>query len=183
VAHKRTRPKTEAVPERGLTGKQLAWIDAYIGEARFNGTKAARLAGYSGTDSVLAVTAAENLKKPKIVAELERRLKSRGLTADAILAEFSQIALGGPRDFIRIAGGAGTIDWAKLEESGRLSAIKKVQFDGIGNITGIEWYDKQEALDKLGKALGLWDRPLDADSVGNPLVEALRTIAGAGKKG
>jgi hypothetical protein len=193
VARKRTRPKSEAIPERGLTGKQLAFIDAYVGESRFNGTKAARIAGYSGTAAVLDSVARENLGKPRISGAIAARLKERHLTADALLGEIADIALGGVQDLVEIdENGVPRTDWKRLKESGRLNAVKKIKLRQVKSRTGndavddeweIEWHDKLSALDKLGKALGLWDRPPDADSIGNPLVEALRTIAGAGKKG
>lgn len=55
-----------------LTPKQQAFVEAYAG----NGTEAARLAGYSGSDAVLAVTAHDLLRNPKVAAALEARRKA-----------------------------------------------------------------------------------------------------------
>jgi phage terminase small subunit len=57
-----------------LTAKERLFIAHYFGEARGNGTKAMRLAGYKGDDNTLAVGASQNLRKPKIAAEIERRM-------------------------------------------------------------------------------------------------------------
>ena len=54
-----------------FTGKQSAFIDWYV--ITLNGTLSARNAGYKGDDNTLGVVAYENLRKPKIKAEIERR--------------------------------------------------------------------------------------------------------------
>lgn len=54
--------------ERPLTPKQLKFIAAYKG----NGVEAARIAGYSGNDETLYQMAYENLRKPRIRAEIKR---------------------------------------------------------------------------------------------------------------
>lgn len=53
-----------------LTPLQAAFIEHYV--ATGNGTQSARLAGYQGSDVVLAVQAHDNLRLPNIRAELER---------------------------------------------------------------------------------------------------------------
>lgn len=55
-----------------LTGKQAKFVDVYDG----NGTDAARLAGYSGNDDVLAVTAHRLLRNTKVRAAIEARLET-----------------------------------------------------------------------------------------------------------
>src|SRR5690349_5940748 len=60
-----------------LTAKQQAFIAAYSG----NGTEAARLAGYAGSDQVLGQVASENLKKP----EIQKAIAARQSKASASL--------------------------------------------------------------------------------------------------
>lgn len=55
---------------RALTPKQQRFVDLYDG----NGTEAARLAGYGGNDNVLAVTARDLLRNPKIDAAIKARI-------------------------------------------------------------------------------------------------------------
>lgn len=64
--------------ERQLTAKQRAFVDAYLNEANFNGTRAAEIAGYSSPKQ----QATENLSKPLIRAEIDAyfdKLKNEGL--------------------------------------------------------------------------------------------------------
>lgn len=52
-----------------FTQKQRKFVEAYNG----NGTEAARIAGYTGNDKVLAQVATENLRKPDIQAAIQAR--------------------------------------------------------------------------------------------------------------
>lgn len=54
---------------RALTGRQVKFIEAFTG----NGTRAARLAGYRGSDNVLAQAARENLRNPQIAEAIKNR--------------------------------------------------------------------------------------------------------------
>lgn len=88
-----------------LTPKQRIWAEHYA--ATGNGTAAARTAGYKGSETVLAATAVDNLRKPKVAAYLatlteparENRIASAEerqefLTA-VIRGEVKDIATGG----------------------------------------------------------------------------------------
>jgi phage terminase small subunit len=67
-----------------LTERELRFVDAFMGDAAGNGTEAARLAGYKGTQPrVLGVQAARLLKKASIQAEIAKRraaLEADGVT-------------------------------------------------------------------------------------------------------
>jgi hypothetical protein len=82
-----------------FTGKERAFIDAYF-LCNFNGVRAARKAGYQGSYSTLGVVAHDNLKKPKIRAEIDKRLKAYQLGADEVLARYSAQATGSIEDFL-----------------------------------------------------------------------------------
>src|SRR5690606_32972004 len=52
------RPSTRRqTPTRPLTEREHRFVRAYVGEAAGNGTEAARLAGYQGSNKALGVTA------------------------------------------------------------------------------------------------------------------------------
>jgi phage terminase small subunit len=67
-----------------LTPKQRKWAEAYAGEARGNGTKAAEIAGYSGTREQLAVIAYNNVRNPKIRAVLDAWTESDPLVCGRV---------------------------------------------------------------------------------------------------
>src|SRR5215467_3865883 len=58
-------------PRDGLALKEQLFRDYYVGEARGNGTLAARLAGYSGNANALGVMAHQLLRKPKMRQSIE----------------------------------------------------------------------------------------------------------------
>lgn len=64
-----------------LTDKQQAFVLCYL--ESLNATDAAQRAGYKGKRSTLAVVGHENLRKPAIVRELERRSEEGQLLRNA----------------------------------------------------------------------------------------------------
>jgi hypothetical protein len=65
-----------------LTEKQRRFVDAYMGPAQGNGTEAARLAGYRGSDDTPASVARENLRKPLIRKAVDARVEADPAVAD-----------------------------------------------------------------------------------------------------
>lgn len=84
---KRPAPKKIPPAERPLTEKQEAWCQ-WMASAlvNFNGTEAARRAGYKGADAALARIAWENRRKPNVAARLEA-LKAKALSGANITVE------------------------------------------------------------------------------------------------
>ena len=74
----------EGRPEAELSEKMRRFVEAYMGEAAGNGTKAARIAGYAGDDNVLAWTASTLLRKPKVRHAIDARLEGDPLVAGRI---------------------------------------------------------------------------------------------------
>jgi len=83
-----------------LNNRQKAFISAYLGEARFNGAKAARLAGYS--EKSAREQASELLANPIIAAQVKAELDARAMTAAAVLAELADVGSAEWRDFLQI---------------------------------------------------------------------------------
>lgn len=78
--------------ERALTPRQRLFVEAFLGEARFNATEAARIAKYSGNDKTLASVGSENLRKPEIQSAVAARISEAAMTANETLARLSQHA-------------------------------------------------------------------------------------------
>lgn len=76
------KPRKLPVP-RILTDKQMAFCVWYTSAAvNMNATEACRRAGYKGNDNTLATVGAENLTKPAIRAEIDKRLAKAMSGAD-----------------------------------------------------------------------------------------------------
>lgn len=81
-----------------LNPKQEKFVLAYVGEARFNATKAAKMAGYSERSAYS--TGHELLKNPEIAARVKDVLDVHRLSAEAVLSELADIATAEWREFV-----------------------------------------------------------------------------------
>ena len=105
-----------------LTMKQRLFIDFYLGTAKFNAAEAARLAGYSlKTAKQMGY---ENLTKPRLVREIERRLDLMGLTTQEITARLSSMARGEAPTKTVVKGDETT---ATYDEKGALEDLGRIQ--------------------------------------------------------
>src|SRR5690554_4071106 len=109
------------------TEKQRQFCLAYVGKARFNATKAARLAGYTGSYDTIATTGRDNLQKSHIQAAIRALIAERAMPEDQALAMLSEHAMASPEDLLTIEGDEAYIDLAKAKERGILHLIRKVK--------------------------------------------------------
>ena len=134
-----------------LTAKQQIWIDEYL--KTWNATEAARRANYS----IPRQQGSENLSKPALKAEIQRRLEESAMSADEALYRLGEIARGNLEDYFVFIDGVKQpyIDVQKAKENGKLNTLKKFRRDSDGKID-IELHDPQAAIDKILKAHGTY---------------------------
>lgn len=113
---------SEEKEEIKLTPKQKLFTDYYIGEARQNAAKAARLAGYS--EKTAKEVGYENLTKPHISDYISARLKELTLSAETVLARLTEIANGDVNDFLNENG---HFDLQTARQNGKTPLIKKLK--------------------------------------------------------
>lgn len=153
-----------------FTGKQRAFIEAYFA-TNFNGVRAAKKAGYAGSYSVLGVVAHENLKNPKIRAEIDRRMKQSVMGPEEVLVRLTAIARA---DFGEITDQYGVVDVQLAKKRGMSFLIKEqestekyIPVDGKDDIrittAKIKLHDPMRALEMLGKHHKVFDRLLESD--------------------
>jgi len=184
----REKPKTETViskpaaalsvsdeeREDDLDPQRLAFVDAYLGEARFDGKQAAIMAGYSPASA--HVQASRLLKNVKVAAEIRRRLEPAALTSEQVLANTSDMANSTLEDFLTIPGVWPYIDLLKARERGKLHLVKKFKAQNDGSIV-LELWDKRGPNRDMGEFHGLWKRGVQINinvELVVQLVEALR---------
>lgn len=137
-----------------LTAKQKAFIAYYI--ETWNATESAKLAGYKGNYATLRSIGSENLTKPNIHAEIQKRFQKMAMGADEALARLAAQARG--VDMGKVAEMmAGSLTMAsalrKADELGLGFYIKSVKETKFG--LNIEFHDAQAALFKVLQVLGL----------------------------
>ncbi len=77
---------------QGRSLKRDLFIEAYLGKAKGNLTKAAKLAGYAGGAKTLATQGQRMLRNAYVQAQVSGRVEAVGATTDDILKELMGIA-------------------------------------------------------------------------------------------
>lgn len=151
-----------------LTNKQKAFVEEYLVD--FNATRAAERAGYRGDENVLASQGSRLLRNVKVAEQVSEHLSEKAMTADEVLMRLAAMARGDISEFIHDYG---AIDWEAVREKGYL--IKKIHHKK-GEFSRIELHDSQSALEKLGRALGIFVDKLDLTSQGERIESFTKII-------
>jgi phage terminase small subunit len=125
----------------GLSGKRLAFVDAYLGDQKGNATGAARAAGYAKPEQ----EGHRLLKNAEVRARIDEVLRERALSRDEVLAELSEVARAEWRDFLQI----------RRDKDGE---ILDVRMDLGGKV---------KSLELLGKYHGLFSEKVDVRHSGH----------------
>jgi phage terminase small subunit len=159
-----TKPRSEEVTE-----KQKRFCEEYLID--LNGTQAAIRAGYSTTSA--HSTASEILSYPNIQDYLSQRQKelqeATGVTQKRILEEYAKIAFFDIRNIYDEQGRLLTPNQLGDEAAAVISGIdvfEEKEFDGrqmipIGETKKVKLHSKLNALDALGKHLGVFKKDND----------------------
>ena len=147
---------TEAKPK--LTDKQRLFVEFYMGQARWNATEAARLAGYSDPE----VSGWENKQKPAIQKAISRRIETVAMGADEVLLRLAEPARASFKPFL-VEGSTGEL-WPDLTTEAaqaNLHLLKKikpkkrvggpVEDQWVETEVELELHDAQAALVHLGR--------------------------------
>src|SRR5689334_13493060 len=135
-----------------LTDKQRLFVEHYL--SCLNATEASARAGYQGSRNVLAVTGHENLRNPKIRAEINARMAELVMPADEVLFRLTEHAAGSMADFMSLKGRGVALDLKKAAVADKLHLVKKYSKTKQG--VSIELYDAHAAQALLGKHHGLF---------------------------
>lgn len=157
-----------------LTPKQRRFLDAYLTEARWNATRAAKIAGYS--EHTAYSIGWELLRKPEIKAAVNERLAESAMSADEVLGLLADQARGSLED---VLDEEGRFDYAKARDAGKLHLIH--QYEVSVEVTGeerppiektkLKLYDAQAALALLARHHKLLtDKTEHSTPDGSPLV-------------
>lgn len=150
-----------------LTDKQRLFVSAYCGAARFNGSEAARLAGYGNKKTnpeTYAAIAYENLRKPHIQEAVSAMLSDRLMSDEEAALIIAEQARNHQMHYLRPDG---TIDLHELIADGLAYLVKGTKMTKEGLV--VEFYDAQAAAHKIRQAHGAYgptgraDDPLHAE--------------------
>ncbi len=136
-----------------LTNKQRAFVEHYLGDAQWNATEAAKLAGYSGDRNALAVRGSQNIRNRKIQEHIRRRLEEMGATTEELIQRWLHRIRADISPYINTERGKG-LDVEALKDAGLGFLIKGVR--ETKDATTILLRDPDVAEDKLARALGMF---------------------------
>ena len=132
------------------SNRKRVFVDEYL--QCWNASEAARRAGYS--EHTAGSQGARLLKDVEIAAEIARRVADVAMKADEVLLLLAEHGRGDLGDFLKIdASGDAKIDLAGARAKGKLRLLKSFKRTRAG--AEFEMYSAQEALFKLGNALGV----------------------------
>lgn len=175
---------SEETEEIKLTGKQKLFADYYVGEAHCNGTRAAKLAGYS--EKTAYSIASENLRKPEVLEYIEKRLDEIAMTTKEVLAGFTAEAKASISD---VLGDDGEFDYVKMCERGADKFVKKLKIkkttrrekgsdDEIEELTHeFELYDAQAAKAHIAKIRGMFVDKSEVEHKGGIKIEQQQDLS------
>ena len=156
-----------------MTKKQQRFVEEYLID--LNATQAAIRAGYSVNTA--NEQGAQNLAKlsiqEAIAQAMAERSKRTGVNQDRVVLELAKIAFVNPKNLINS-------DDASVKEDATEDDLACIQSIKVKTMTGakgtsvereVKLYDKQRALEQLGKHLGMWNDKIDVN-VAVPVVIA-----------
>lgn len=178
------------VPEwaKGLTALQRRFVEEYTRDC--NATRAAKAAGYS--EKTARQQGSENLSKPDISAAIKARLDELSMEAGEVLARVTMMARGSLYPFINFKEkGDWAVDITTPEALAALPTLKTItvdrkvgkrviDFDDGGRKTvstiederiKVELHDQLRALELLGRAHGLWEKPEKSEENAHELLK------------
>ena len=140
--------------------KQRVFIEEYLRD--FNASRAALAAGYS--EASAHSIGSENLQKPEIKAEIERRIKEKHMGADEALSRLADMARGDIGDLV---DDNGLLDLREARQKGLTKLLRKIKQKTVTRIgkkdddddieiTEIEFemYSAKDAIDTILKVGG-----------------------------
>jgi phage terminase small subunit len=141
-----------------LTTRQRLFVDALVGPAGGNATKAALMAGYR--ESSAAESASENLRKSNVQNALALAFAKKTQSDPEWLKDsLFDLARASMTNFIEVGeDGSTRFDFKKARDAGALGQIAELTQDAIGEHvirTKVKLHDRVKALGVLAKILGL----------------------------
>ena len=170
--------------EKPLSDKQEQFCLYYVGQAGFNGAKAARLAGAKPTAA--RVTAYQYLREQRVKSRIKFLLAAAGATEETVIAGLTEFATADPADFFDVNG---QFSMRLARDNGVTRIIKKIEYHPDtfsrggerirGGVKSIEAVDAIKPLELLGRAHKLFVDRIEYDFTklsDSELVEAAKGV-------
>lgn len=165
----------QAAPADGLTGKQRAFVAEYLVD--LNGRQAAIRAGHAADNA--AIEASRLLRNAKVADAIDAAMAQRaGVTRTFIIDELAKIARANAGDFFEWRPKGVTVKAsADLDEEQRgvVAEVSQTVTQHGGSIR-VKLSDRQAALEKLGRALGMFGDRIAVSELMEEVAELRRML-------
>jgi phage terminase small subunit len=167
-----TSPTIKAFRTGELTFQEALFVENYLSNG-FHAGRAAASANYQGLNAgAYGRVGRAVLKKDAVKRIISRRIATKALSADEILADWAEVAKADMTQFMTVQDRevenpddpanpmvVRTLvpDMAKAEELGVLHLLKKYKLGGDGSIS-FELRDQDKALDQIARHLGMFEK-------------------------
>jgi len=167
-----------------LTEKQKRFADEYLID--LNATRAAERAGYKDPNIGRQLITKNNVSQ--YIQQRQKRLQKKiDITQERVLAEIAKVGFADITDFleyktvqriIEYRDGKPVIDWAMMVDAINSSevdgaAISEISVSKDGTFK-FKLHSKLDALDKLGRHLGLFDKQSGNEHIESGLIDSLQ---------
>jgi phage terminase small subunit len=126
----------------------------------FNGTRAARAAGYGKTDASSASSSSTLLNIPKVKDRIDELIaqqeENTSKLRNKLIKELTRLAFSDQRELAEWSGQRLRLINSKKISDDAAAAVSEVS-QSINGVS-IKVHSKERALDLLGRHLGLWDK-------------------------
>jgi phage terminase small subunit len=148
----------------GLSDRQKAFCEYYVGDAGGNAALAAQMAGYPADNRLyLAQYGLRVLKRPFARAYIGRLLTAQGITPDFLRGRLAQLAHSSLENFVTMDDAGDIVvdlkEGAKLGAVGQLKELREEVIEGDGKIITrkrtIKVHDPLPAIRTLAEMLGI----------------------------
>lgn len=128
--------------------RQKLFVEEYL--RCWNASEAARRAGYSPRSA--ASIGWENLRKPEIKQEIDRRIEEELMSVNEVLVRLAQQARAEYSEYIAADG---SLDLERLKADGKAHLVKSIKRTRYG--IQVEFYNAQSALLQIARYHGLFN--------------------------
>ena len=132
------------------TDYQRAWFAHYVGDAAFNASEAARLAGSKASEARNSGYATKNL--PVMTAAVTEHLRCRGISKARIIERLAQVAFA---DAGNSLDASGRFSAASMRRHGLSGLVRRISYHSQnvgGGVRSVEFESPLTALTLLGRA-------------------------------
>lgn len=164
-----------------LSKKHQQFVNEYL--KCWNATRAYQVVYPNATYETARVEATRFLAKPSISSAIQARIDANAMSANEVLQRLADHGRGTLQDFVKVDEDGWDIDLHKAQQLEKLHLLKKISrtektitTKGVENTTVttvIELHDVQNALNLLGKNLGIFS---DSVKLVNELERALDVL-------